>query len=286
LTGLTLSSVSAVLGAALGHAVWNAIAHRITDKEVGFTLVGLGSAICCVPLLITQPLPSLETWPYLAGSIGVHTLYLVFLMRSYRLGDYSHAYPLARGTAPLAVVAFAAVFAGELPSLQTVAGVCVVSVGLGLLVFAGGRLTAKDWPASMSAVCTGLLIAVYTTVDGIGVRASGNVLGYTGWLMFLVSMTVPAYTLVRRREKLLRQIKPVWHVGLAGGAISLAAYGLVLWAQSTTALSAVAALRETSVIMGAVIGTLVFRERFGAVRIVAATLVVAGIVLMSFEQSG
>ncbi|MET0237165.1 MAG: DMT family transporter [Kibdelosporangium sp.] len=274
-----------MLGAALGHAVWNAIAHRITDKDVGFTLVGLGSAICCVPLLVTQPLPSLQTVPYLLASVAVHTLYLVFLMRSYRLGDYSHAYPLARGTAPLAVVAFAAVFAGEQPSLQTMAGVLVVSIGLGLLVLNGGRLTKRDWPATVAAVCTGLLIAVYTTVDGIGVRASENVLGYTGWLMFIVSMTVPTYTLVRHREKLLHQIRPVWHIGLLGGGISLAAYGLVLWAQSTAPLSAVAAVRETSVIIGAIIGTLIFRERFGPVRIVASVLVVAGIMLIAFEAS-
>ena len=275
-------SALAVLGAAFAHALWNAIAHRITDKLVGFTLVGMGSAVCCVPLLLSQPLPSPASWPYLLASVGVHTLYLAMLMQAYRLGDFSHAYPLARGTAPIAVTVLAAIFLGERPSTTTIVGVLVVSGGLGLLVLAGGKLTAQHWPASMAAVGTGLLIAVYTTVDGIGVRTSGDVLGYTGWLMFLVSITVPSVALVRRRGDLWRQMRPVWHIGILGGAISLIAYALVLWAQSMTPLAPVAALRETSIIMGALIGTLFFRERFGPIRVTASVFVVVGILLIGF----
>jgi drug/metabolite transporter (DMT)-like permease len=130
-------------------------------------------------------------------------------------------------------------------------------------------------------VGTGLAIASYTAVDGIGVRLAGSTLGYIAWLMALQGVVIPAAALAIRRGALTTQLRGVWLAGLLGGVLSVAAYGLVLWAQTRSALAAVAALRETSIIIGAVIGTLVFREPFGRPRIAATVLVVAGIVLLN-----
>ena len=135
--------------------------------------------------------------------------------------------------------------------------------------------------AFAAAVGTGLTIAAYTTVDGVGVRLSGSPVGYIGWLMVLESLCVPMFAVLRRRHVLLKQPKRILLAGLAAGALSVLAYGLVLWAQTRGALAPIAALRETSVIFGALIATIAFKEPFGRARILAAALVAAGILTLN-----
>ena len=129
-------------------------------------------------------------------------------------------------------------------------------------------------------MATGLSIAAYTVVDGLGVRASGSSLGYIAWLMAAEGWMIPAYALYLRRGQLLSELRPFAAVGFLGAALSVLAYGLVLWAQTRADLAPVAALRESSIIVGAAIGAVFFKERFGAPRIAAAVLLVAGIGLM------
>ncbi|HTU05430.1 MAG TPA: DMT family transporter [Trebonia sp.] len=135
--------------------------------------------------------------------------------------------------------------------------------------------------ALIAAVGTGLTIAAYTTVDGLGVRLSGSSVAYIGWLMLLESLCVPAWALARRRHDLREVPWRVLSAGLLAGALSVLAYGLVLWAQTRGDLAPIAALRETSVIFGAIIGTVVFHEPFGRTRIAATALVVAGVLLLN-----
>lgn len=285
---LPLSVTLAVLAAAVTHATWNAIAHGIKDQLLAFGLIGAGGILVAIPLVIVSPLPLSACWPYLLASIVIHVFYNLLLMRSYTYGEFGQVYPLARGTSPLVVTVLAAVFAAERPSAAQVAGVLVVSCGLVLLVLAGRRAArgadgrGVGRAALIAAAGTGLTIAAYTVVDGLGVRLSGSSVAYIGWLMLLESLCVPAWALARRRHVLLSGTS--WRVlgsGLFAGGLSVLAYGLVLWAQTRGDLAPIAALRETSVIFGAVIGTLVFREPFGRWRIAATVLVVIGVLLLN-----
>jgi drug/metabolite transporter (DMT)-like permease len=303
---LPLSVILAVLAAAVTHATWNAIAHGIKDQLLAFGLIGAGGILVAIPLVILSPFPLSACWPYLLASIVIHVFYNLLLMRSYRYGEFGQVYPLARGTSPLVVTVLAAVFAAERPSVAQVAGVLVVSCGLALLVLAGrsgqraaarggsggksgggsgggaGRGGGLGRAALVAAVGTGLTIAAYTTVDGLGVRLSGSSVAYIGWLMLLESLCVPAWALARRRHVLLSGTsRRVLGSGLLAGGLSVLAYGLVLWAQTRGDLAPIAALRETSVIFGAVIGTVVFREPFGRWRIGATLLVVIGVLLLN-----
>ena len=291
-TTLSLTVTLAVLAAAVTHATWNAIAHGIKDQTLAFALIGVGGVVIAIPLVIVTAIPRADCWPYLLGSVAIHVFYNLLLMRCYRLGEFGQVYPLARGTSPLVVTILAAVFVHEHLSLAQIAGVVVVSAGLAFLVLAGRRprlaggsggvaSPGKHRAAFLAAVGTGLTIAAYTTVDGVGVRLSASPVGYIGWLMLLESLGVPMFALARRRDVLLKQPQRILLAGLAAGALSVLAYGLVLWAQTRGALAPIAALRETSVIFGAIIGTLVFREPFGRTRIAATVLVVAGIVLLN-----
>ena len=275
---LSLTVTFAVIAAAVTHAVWNAIAHGIKDQTLAFALIGVGGIAVGIPLVILATMPRADCWPYLLGSVAIHVFYNLLLMQCYRLGEFSQVYPLARGTSPLVVTILAAIFIHEHLALPQIAGVLVVSAGLATLVLAGRR---PGRAAFAAAVGTGLTIAAYTTVDGVGVRLSGSPVGYIGWLMVLESLCVPMFAVFRRRDVLLKQPKRILLAGLAAGALSVLAYGLVLWAQTRGALAPIAALRETSVIFGAIIGTLIFREPFGRTRIAATVLVATGIVLLN-----
>jgi drug/metabolite transporter (DMT)-like permease len=268
----------AVLAAAVTHAAWNAIAHGIKDQTLAFALIGVGGIVAAIPLIIVAAVPRSASWPYLLASVAVHVFYVLLLMQCYRLGEFSQVYPLARGISPPLVTILAAVFVHEHLALTQVAGVVIVSAGLAALVFGGGR---PGKAAFLAAVGTGLTIAAYTTVDGVGVRLSASPDGYIAWLILLESLCVPMFALARRRDVLLKQPPRVLLSGLAAGALSLLAYGLVLWAQTRGALAPIAALRETSVIFGAIIGALVFREPFGRTRITATVIVVGGILLLN-----
>jgi len=307
-TTLSLTVTLVVLAAAVTHAAWNAIAHGIKDQTLAFALIGVGGIAASIPLVIVAALPRSSAWPYLLASVGIHVFYVLLLMQCYRLGEFSQVYPLARGVSPLVVTILAAVLVHEHLALPQIGGVAIISAGLAFLVFAGRRpgraggsargvrgvrgdgvapgtgtvvAHGQHRGAFLAAVGTGLTIAAYTTVDGVGVRLSASPVGYIGWLILLESLCVPMFAAVRRREVLLKQPPRILLSGLAAGALSLLAYGLVLWAQTRGALAPIAALRETSVIFGAIIGTLVFREPFGRARIAATVLVVAGIVLLN-----
>jgi drug/metabolite transporter (DMT)-like permease len=273
--------VGAVLLSAVLHAAWNAVAHYIPDKLAAMALISLVYTALCLPLLFVLPAPAPAARPYLGVSVALQVVYAVLLARAYRLGEFSQVYPLARGTAPLVVAVAAAALVGERLPAGRVAGVLVISGGLAVLVLAGGRPGRRDLPALLAAVGTGLMIAGYTVVDGIAVRRAGGVPGYAAWLFVLQGPVVVLFAVFRYGRKLPAALHGYWWLGAAGGVLSPAAYALVLWAQSRGALAAVAALRETSVIVGAAIGAVVFRERFGAVRVVAAVLVAAGVLLIS-----
>ncbi|MFE9022302.1 EamA family transporter [Streptomyces sp. NPDC007808] len=271
---------TAVLLAAVTHAGWNAIAHRITDKLVGFTLIAGGGALIGAALVPFAAFPAAGAWPYLLVSGLVHVVYRVLLMQSFRLGDFGQAYPIARGTAPLVVAVLAAVVAHEVPDGWAAAGIAVSCAGLTGVALWGLRGHRPDRAAIGAALATGFSIAAYTVLDGLGVRASGTALGYIAWLMLIEGLAIPAYAVRRWRGETTAVLRPFAALGLLGAALSVAAYGLVLWAQTKAELAPIAALRESSIIVGAAIGAVFFKERFGAPRIAAAGLLVIGIGLM------
>ncbi|MEU0090200.1 DMT family transporter [Kribbella sp. NPDC006257] len=270
----------AVLGAAVLHAAWNAMAHGVPDRLGGFALLALSSgAVAFVTIAITG-LPPAKAWPYIVASLLLHVVYYAGLVVSYNLGQFSQAYPLARGTSPWVVAVVAIVFLHQHLVPLELAGVLLISAGLIALVFIGGRPTRSQSPALLAAFGTGLLIAAYTVVDGIAVRKV-PLASYMGWTFALQNVILILFVLWRRGLSFLRVEKRYLYAGLGGGLVSLAAYGLVLWAQTRGALAAIAALRETSIIFGALIGAVFFGERFGPKRAIAAAVVVTGITLIA-----
>ncbi|GAA4607717.1 DMT family transporter [Actinoallomurus liliacearum] len=270
----------AVIFAGVLHATWNALAKAATDRYAGFALIGIAQAGAGLLMLSLAAAPARASWPWIATSVVLHAIYTWLLARSYELGDFNQVYPLARGTGPLIVAFVAATALGEHLSLTQLVGVAAICGGLGALAFTGGA-SARQWRAIGAAVLTGVSIAGYTLVDGVGVRHAGTAVGYSGWLFFGMGPVVVAWVAVARGRSVWPAVRAQWRLGLPGGLISVLGYGIVVWAQTRGALAAVAALRETGVITGAIIGAVFFNERMGLPRLAAAGVVVAGVALIN-----
>lgn len=269
-----------VLVAALMHAVWNAIAHAVGDRVIGFAMIGVADTVGGIALVaLGGPLPG-AAWPYVIASAALHVVYNLLLLVSYQLGDFGQAYPLARGTAPWLVALTSIVVLGRDLPLIELAGVLVVSAGLIALVLAGGRPGRAQVPAFGAAFATGVMIAGYTVVDGLGVGVA-PVIAYTGWMFALQGWPLVLFAAVRRGRAFPGSVRRYGAAGLAGGTISLIAYSLVLWAQTSGALAPIAALRETSIVFGALIGAVILHERLGRRRVLPAAVVLVGVVLLT-----
>lgn len=278
---MTPMVVAVVLGSALLHALWNALAHTAKDRLAAITLIATAAGLVCAAALPFLPTPNRVVWPYIAASTLLEVLYSFGLVIAYKLGEFGRMYPIARGTSPLIVALVATFVLGQPMSGLEAVGIAVVSVGLVALALANGMPTRRDLPAVLAAVGTGCAIASYTVVDGVAVRKAGTVLGYSCWIFLLQSIIVLCVTAAIRRRAFVPSLRVGTVRGLGGGVISLTAYTLVLWAQTKGNLAAVATLRETSILIGAAIGALVLREGFGRLRIAASAGVVLGILLIA-----
>jgi drug/metabolite transporter (DMT)-like permease len=279
---VTPKIVAAVLCAALLHAAWNSLAHGVSDRVVGFALISAVAMAGGAVLVAVGPALPAAAWPYVVTSAVLHVAYNLLLLASYQLGEFSQMYPLARGTAPWVVAVVSVTVLGRALPVTELLGVLAISAGLLGLVLVGGRPERKQLPALGSAVLTGLTIAGYTVVDGLGV-ATAPLAPYIGWLFLLQSVPMPLLAVLRRGRQLPSAVRRCALPGLVGGAVSLAAYSIVLWAQTSGALAPIAALRETSIIFGALIGTVFLGERLGRPRILAAAVVLAGVLLISLR---
>jgi len=272
-----------VLLAAVMHAGWNALVKTGQDRVITLAVVtGVGSALAA-PLLPLTPLPAPESWKFLLLSGLVHVGYFFLLLQAYRVGDLSHVYPVARGLAPLFVAGAAAVFANESVSATGVGGLLLIAIALGSFAFERAWSGGWDPRPFFFALGTAAIIATYTIVDGLGVRRSGNALSYILWLLFIDGIPLALYALATRGRHIARYLGAHWGSSLAGGVMCATAYGLVIWALNMGAMAYVSALRETSVIFAALIGSTLLREPFGRRRVLAATLVVIGVLVMNLR---
>ena len=274
---LSLGITLAVLLAALLHASWNALLKSAPggDPMLDTASVVAGSCVWALAMLPFVPLPAPAAWKFVAASSVIHFAYYITLAHAYRTGDLSFAYPLMRGSAPLIVTVLGVVFLHELPTAQITVGILLICAGIVSIAFVRRE---KHAPAAAAwAFANAGIIAAYTLVDGSGARASGNAIGYVSWLIFLEGLPFLAWIALRGRRPALAYVHRGWRRGLLGGACSLAAYGIVLFAMTRAPVAAVAALRETSVLFAALIGAVWLKEGLGPMRLAGAASVVAGV---------
>lgn len=238
-------------------------------------------AVSGVLLIGIGPAPDAASWPAIGASTLIHYAYYFLLFQAYRLGDLSQVYPISRGLAP-ALVAFGTfVIIRETLSVLGWVGLLTVSGGICLLALQRGAAHANR-RAVIVAILLGVCIGAYSVADGVGVRASNSPIGYMGWLFVFEAPVVLAILLPR----LIRRHAIDWGIfatGLIGGVFAVTAYGVVLYAKTIAPIAAVSAVRESSVIIAALIGVVAFRERPWFGRVLAALVVASGVAMLAIS---
>lgn len=279
---LELHLVALVLLAALMHASWNALIKISGDRFFTMaTVMGAGS-ILLLPVLPFVQFPPSAAVPYLFTSFVLHLAYYGVLIFAYRYGDLSVVYPIARGSSPVLIAIGAYLLAGQALGPVASAGLALASGGMCLFAFERGLPSRHFLKPLVIALTVGLSIAGYTVVDGLGLRRTPSAIDYIAWLSFLDGLPLMLWALLFRTPDYSVFLKMEWKKAALGGALSLVAYGLVLYVLSTGSMAHVSALRETSVLFAVIIGALSLKEKFGPVRWIAALAIVGGVVTMQF----
>ncbi|MDJ0958522.1 MAG: DMT family transporter [Arenicellales bacterium] len=281
---MTVNVFAMVLFAAVLHAVWNALVKVDGDRLAIMAVMMVSQAVISVCVLPFVTFPSVDAWPYILASVALHNGYYLFLIMSYRYGDLSHVYPLARGSAPLMVAAISVAFVGEVLSRQSVLSVALITVGVMSLALTRGASGFREPKAVLFALGTGLFIAGYTVVDGVGARLAGSAHGYTFWLFALDGLPLVALTIFVRKRAVLYQPRQFWVNGVLAGLASLVAYWIVIWAMTLAPFALVSALRETSVIFAVLFGIVFLKERLDLVRLLAIGTTLVGTVMLRVSK--
>ncbi|MFK3705773.1 EamA family transporter [Klebsiella sp. NPDC088457] len=274
---MSITVFCVLLFAALLHASWNAIVKASGDKLYAAIGVSGSAALIALALLPFAPQPTLASAPYLVLSSALQVVYTVLVAKTYQVSDMSQTYPLMRGTAPLLVAVISVAFLGDRLSVLAWMGIGVICLAI-LAMACNGRTSSRR--GIVLALINACFIAGYTLVDGTGVRLSGSALGYTLWSFFMNGFCLLSWAMVVRRQQASRYLRQHWQKGLLGGLGTMGSYGLALWAMTQAPLAVVAALRETSILFGAVIAFILLKEKVMALRVVAACGIAAGAILL------
>jgi len=266
-----------VLCAAVFNAGWNAIVKSGPDKLLDVTLVSMGAGLIAAIVLPFLTQPAEASWPYILASTPVQVLYYCLLAIAYRRADMSEAYPLMRGMAPLLVATAAGPFIGEQLSLHRWIGIALICAGAFSMTIDAHITRARHQRSTVPiAIANASVIALYTVIDGLGVRKSGAPVAYVLWIFLLTAIPLALWTVVRRRHDLISYARSRVHFGLLGGAGTVGSYGLTLFAMTAVPVALVAALRETSILFATLIAVVILKERVRWPRYLAISLIAGG----------
>ena len=262
------------------HAGWNVLVKLKLDRFLSLFLLQTLMGLMGLAMLAVFAWPSAASLPYALTSGILHTGYNIFLARSYRTGDLSQVYPIARGTAPLLTLIVTFFAAHEAIGALTGLGIGVLVAGIWMTGLTGKRELKLDGLTLFFALGTSVFIAAYTVVDGLGGRASGSASGYAALVFVLDAIFLFFAGIYMRGPGILRAVAPYWKSGMAGAALSGSAYWIVIWAMTLAPIAAVAALRETSILFVILMSMRVLKETVTATRAAGALLIVAGAVIL------
>jgi drug/metabolite transporter (DMT)-like permease len=275
---MTVGTV-AMLGSALAHAGMTLLTKRAKDRLVFRGLSLLFVALLLTPWLVLQPFPTWEVWRFLLLSAVTIWAFNMLLIAAFERGEMNLVYPVMRGSAPALATLAAYLFLGETVSAWQLVGLFVASLAL-----VGFAWPEKDGKAKLQvlliAAAAASMTASYTVIDAAGVRASGDVLVYTGWFFVLSAITIMTTAVVRRGNTLWSAIKQETRPATESMLFNLTTYGLALYAYSIAPVGPMAAMRETSIVFGAILAALVLKETFGAKRIALAVVLASGLVMI------
>ena len=275
---------AAVLFGAACHATWNALIKKRLDPFATIAIITVFCGLVALPAVPFVGLPPLVAWPWVAASVVLHLAYYIGLTEAYRTGDLSQVYPIARGSAPLMTALISTAVLGEYLGPIGWAGIVALTFGVFLLSIRGGRdLAQMDRRAVGFAFFTATTICGYSLVDGVGARLSGNPHAYSAALFVCDGAFMAVFALARRGRTIVGDARGYWRTGLLGGVLSVISYWIAIWAMTVAPIAIVSALRETSVLFGAFLAVVFLKEPLRPLRVIAAIVVVAGLILIRVQ---
>ncbi len=262
------------------HASWNVLVKLRLDRFLSLLLIQTLMGVGGLAMLLVFPAPAAASIPYALASGVLHLGYNLFLVRSYRTGDLSQVYPIARGAAPLLTLFVTWSLMHEDVSLMSGAGVALLVAGIWAVSLVGRHGLRLDGLTLFFAIGTSVFITAYTIVDGIGGRVSGQPSAYTGMVFAFDTVFLGAVALATRGPRVVRQVAPYWKTGVIGALLAGGAYWIAIWAMTQAPIASVAALRETSILVVMLLSMRVLKEPVSLPRLAGALLIVAGAVLI------
>lgn len=284
-TGHVVALMLAIAAAFL-HAVFGALQKGRHDPWLSRGAIDFWLFVLSLPIaLFLVPWPEGSVWLLLAGALAIHFVYKIGMALAYSRGAFTVVYPVVRGTGPLFTVIGAWLIFGETFSGWQWLGIAVLLAGIfGLAVYnlihiEVGRDTLV--PALLLAIATGALVAIYTTYDAYGIRATPNPFTFLAWFFLVTAIDFPVIAALRFRSMAFRPpLRPLMLRGLVGAVIAYGSFGSIMMATRLDKVGEAAVLRETSTVFAALIGWLVLRETVGPRRIALMALIAAGAVIV------
>jgi len=281
---MSLPVMIIVLFAAFLHASWNFLVKSTDDKHLSMSAVVLGHMPFALAALLFAPLPGRESLPYLLGGAVLHVGYQLFLLASYRIGDLSQVYPLARGSAPLIVAGISVTLLGVHFSWLELTAVTTIGTGIMSLTLVRRSDGLRNCRAASLAIITGGFIASYSLVDGMGAREAGTALGFYGWLSAMNAVIFAAIMRVIQPGTVRKVVCQDWRLALWGGGASFFAYAMVTWAFTMAPIPLVTALRETSIVFALLLGVFVLKEPLDLMKAFATMCTLLGVGLLRVNR--
>lgn len=274
-----LIGATAMLGSAMTHAVMGMLTKSASDKLVFRSVMMSVSAVLFLPLLFLLPPPPAEAWPFLIMGMGLHFVFQMSMISAFDRGDMNLVYPVMRGAAPALAAFFAFLILEETLSFLQICGLALASATIIGFAWPDRNRIPKVTALAFAALAA-LMTALYSVNDASGVRAAGNPLTYLAWFSVVTALPILAMALVRRGRRWPELARHQLRTAAPAALLGAASYGFALFAFSIAAIGPMAAMRETSVVFGAILAALILNEPFGIKRTLLAILLAAGLVLL------
>ena len=266
-----------VLIATFMHAVWNGMVKKHPDKVVAVSGIVFGHVPASIIAILLLPAPSIECIPYIIASALIHQGYNWYLLSSYKIGDLTKVYPVARGFGPLVATLISILILGLI--LHNLIILSIFLICLGIMILGLFDRSKKDNSKIIQySLLTGFFIGLYSLVDGYGARISLSAISYMSWSFILTSILFPIVLKIKKQKNIFKNVinngKQIFWVG---GTLSYVIYMIVVWAFTKAPIPMVGALRETSILFSILIGYFFLREKITRTKILSIILILIGV---------
>ena len=270
-----------ILGAALVHAWWNALVKGEEDRAALLKMMSLTQLACSVCLIPFVAFPAHESWPYLCISAVLGTVYMLFLNWAYRIGDLSHVYPFARGTAPLIVALISVAYLGEQIDHLGQIAVVLIAFGVASLALTRGAAGLREPRPVILSMIASSFVAAYTITDALGARSAGSPHSYYAWnILIYATLATGLFHILHGRVALGRTLRN----GTISGVMSFASSWVAIWAFTLAPVAMVSALRETSTVFAVIIGVVFLHERLSLTRLASTMTTLIGTTMLKLSH--